>query len=323
MHNSYNDKQVLVTGGAGFIGSYITEALISNGAKVTVLDNLSTGNLAHLAHVYDNITFINGSISDMQTCLNAARGKSHIFHLAACVSVPLSIEQPAYCHEVNVTGTFNVLEAARQQGVRHVIFSSSSAVYGNTEEPCSENSPCRPTSAYGFSKLIGEQLCKQYATNYGLKTVSLRYFNVFGDRQNPDGQYAAVVAKFNQCMSQNTPITLFGDGLQTRDFIPVEKVVEANLLFGMMPPDQLKDDVINIANGKSITLIDLFADLKKRYPEYTFEPTFAPARSGDIKHSSAICDILISYLNDYKKAHLAKEQKARYHFYGNNPKDIL
>lgn len=296
MHNYYKGKKVLVTGGAGFIGSYITEALVSHGAKVTVLDNLSTGNLANLAQVHENITFINGSITDMQTCLDATRGKSHIFHLAAFISVPQSLINPDQCHTINVDGTFNMLEAARQNNVQRFVFSSSSAVYGTTDSPCSETTPCNPTSPYGFSKLIGEYLCKQYALNFSIESVCLRYFNVFGQRQDPNGPYAAVVAKFKDLMQHNKPITIFGDGQQTRDFVPVEQVAHTNLLLGMLPAHTVNGELFNVASGTNITLLELIHILKKEFPDYTLAPNFAPERPGDIRHSTAVCTKLAALI---------------------------
>lgn len=292
MQNYYHNKQILVTGGAGFIGSYIVEMLVKYGAHVTVLDNLSTGNLTNIAHVKDNITFIEGSITDMQTCLETTRNKSHIFHLAAFISVPQSLEEPDICHTINVNGTFNLLEAARIHNVKRFVFSSSSAVYGPALEICDEQTPCNPTSPYGFSKLIGEYLCKQYAVNFGIETVCMRYFNVYGDRQNPNGQYAAVVAKFKDNMKHNKPITIFGDGLQTRDFIPVEQVAHTNLMLGMLPGKSISGEIFNVATGRSVSVIELFDLLKKEFPSYSLKPLFVPERAGDIKHSTANCSKL-------------------------------
>ncbi|MEX0849672.1 MAG: NAD-dependent epimerase/dehydratase family protein [Candidatus Dependentiae bacterium] len=289
MQNFYKNKEVLVTGGCGFIGSHIVEELVSLGAQVTILDNLSTGFLENIEHVADKVTFINGSITDKKLCLHATRNKSHIFHLAAFISVPKSVEEPTLCHETNIDGTFNMLEAARINGVKRFVFSSSSAVYGAPTHACNEESPCEPTSPYGFSKLIDEYLCKQFVINYDIECVCMRYFNVYGERQNPNAAYAAVVAKFRDLMKQNKPITIFGDGLQTRDFIPVEQVTQINLLLGMLPAHTIKGEIFNVATGKSITVLELFEELKTSFPAYKHTPQFAPARSGDIKHSIADC----------------------------------
>ncbi len=297
MHQYYKDKKVLVTGGCGFIGSHLVEKLVSYGAHVTILDDLSTGSLENIQSCKDKIFFIQGSITDKEVCRSAVADNTHLFHLAAFISVPQSLEDPSTCHTININGTFNILEASRGTHVQRFIFSSSSAVYGTPEGKCSEESPCNPESPYGFSKLIGEELCLQFNHCYGLETVALRYFNVFGDRQNPDGQYAAVVAKFTNLINQNRPVTIFGDGLQTRDFIPVDQVVMANLLVGMAPSNALKERVFNVATGKSITLLELFEQLKERFPHYQLAPQFLPARSGDIKESSADCSRLAGLLN--------------------------
>ncbi len=293
MHNFYKDKNVLVTGGCGFIGSHIVELLVNLGAHVTVLGNLATGFEKNIAHVAGKVTFIRGNIEDIDTCLQATKNKSHIFHLAAFISVPLSVEEPAWCHNTNVDGTFNLLEAARINNVKRFGFSSSSAVYGSPDGPCSETSTCDPTSPYAISKLIGEHLLKQYAINYDMECVSMRYFNVYGERQNPNAAYAAVVAKFRDLMKQDKPVTIFGDGTQTRDFIPVEQVAETNLLLGMLPKEQIAGEVFNVATGKSITVLELFNELKLAFPEYDHAPRFAPPRSGDLKHSTADCNKLL------------------------------
>jgi len=289
MKKFYKNLPVLVTGGAGFIGSHITETLVTLGAHVTVIDNLSTGNIENLKNVKHNITFIEKSIADMDACLEATEGQEVIFHLAAFISVPESMENPTLCHKVNVDGTFNILDAARIQGVQRFVLSSSSAVYGTVEGVCKENMTPNPESPYGTSKLIGEYYCKQFANNFGLQTVALRYFNVFGDKQNPNGAYAAVVAKFTDLMKQNKPLTIFGDGLQTRDFIPVQDVVEANLTVAMLNSEQMNGQIFNVATGKSVNLLELIDILKKDFPTYNLKPEFKPSRAGDIKHSSADC----------------------------------
>jgi len=289
MKTFYKDLSVLVTGGAGFIGSHITQKLVKLGAKVTVIDNLSTGNIQNLENVKNDIRFIEKNIVDMDACLEATKGQAVIFHLAAFISVPESIKNPSKCHKINVDGTFNMLDAARTHGVQRFVFSSSSAVYGVVEGVCKETMTPHPESPYGTSKLIGEYYCKQFANNFGLHTIALRYFNVFGERQNPNGAYAAVVAKFKDLMKQNKPLTIFGDGLQTRDFIPVSDVVEANLTVAMLPPESMNGQVFNVATGKSINLLELIDMLKNNFPAYDQDILFKPARAGDIKHSSADC----------------------------------
>jgi len=289
MKNFYKDTPVLVTGGAGFIGSHIVHKLVELGAQVTVLDDLSSGNIENLKDITHKINFLCDSIVDMNACLKATKNQKVIFHLAAFISVPESIEDPKRCHEINVDGTFNILEAARINNVKRFVFSSSAAVYGPTEHTCKENMPFDAQSPYGTTKAIGELYCKQFATNFGLNTVVLRYFNVFGPRQNPNGAYAAVVAKFTDLMKKNKPVTIFGDGLQTRDFIPVADVVNANLTVAILDQSQMNGQVFNVGTGKSINLLELIDMLKKDFPEYTHEPLFKPARAGDIKHSSADC----------------------------------
>ncbi len=289
MESFYKNKRALVTGGAGFIGSYVVEQLVALGAQVTVLDNLSTGTKENIDHILHNITLLEGDITDLKTCLLAATNKDIIFHLAADVSVPASLENPYHCYQTNVTGTLNVLEAARKSHVQRVVFSSSSAVYGTQSGICSETTPCKPTSPYGHSKLLGELLCAHYAQVLKVGTVCLRYFNVYGERQNPHGMYAAVVAKFKDAMKRNQPITLFGDGSQTRDFIPVEQVAQANLKLGTLPHSELTGQIFNIGTGTSITINELFKKLKQEFPDYAHEPQYVPARLGDIQHSSADC----------------------------------
>lgn len=285
MEQFYRNLPILVTGGAGFIGSHLVYKLVQLGANVTVIDTIETGSLENLEPIIKNITFIHESITSRKSCFKATKNKKIIFHLAALVSVPESMKNPRQCHEINVNGTFNLLEAARINNVERFVFSSSSAVYGTQSSLCQEDMPCHPISLYGTSKRIGELLCKQYAENFGLQTTCLRYFNVFGDRQNPNGAYAAVIAKFRKQMSQHLPITIFGDGLQTRDFIHVKEVVHANLILGMQ--SNMQGDIFNIATGKGINLLELIETIKKEFPEYNQSPQFAPARKGDIKYSVA------------------------------------
>lgn len=289
MKEFYHRKRVIVTGGCGFIGSHLVHALVALGAQVTIIDDLSTGSLDTIASIKDHVTFLQASIVDYEACLAATKDADIIFHLAAFISVPLSLEQPQACHRTNVDGLVHILEAARINGVKRLTFSSSAAVYGTTHELCSEQSPTKPESPYGYSKLIGELYCQQYAQNFGINTVILRYFNVYGPGQNPNGAYAAVVAKFMYHMRHNEPITIFGNGLQTRDFVPVSHVVQANLFLAMHAQEH-KGNVFNIATGKSITLLELFEQLKAEFPNYAHEPRFMPARAGDVPSSQADCN---------------------------------
>ncbi len=287
MEHFYRGTSVLVAGGCGFIGSHLAATLVTLGADVTVIDDLSTGSKDNIENIKHNITFMQASITDQQACIEATKDKKIVFHLAAFISVPQSVKEPHVCHHINVDGTFNLLEAARINGVERFVFSSSAAVYGCQEGICSEDMPCSPESPYGFSKQIGELYCKQFAQQFGINTVALRYFNVYGDRQNPHGHYAAVVAKFKHQMKHNLPITIFGDGTQTRDFIPVDKVAEANLRLGMLPGAQMNGDIFNIATGNSINLLELIELLRQEFPAYAENIIFAPARPGDLKYSQA------------------------------------
>lgn len=294
MHATYfNAKRILVTGGAGFIGSHLVDALIIHGAQVTVLDNLVTGNIQNLESAWPHITFIQGDITDKQACIEASKDQEIIFHLAAQVSVPDSVVSPALCHATNVTGTFNLLEACRLHAITRFIFSSSAAVYGPYEGICHENSPCNPMSPYGLSKYIGERYCALYTQLYGIQTIALRYFNVYGDRQSPHHPYAGVVAQFRHRLAHDLPITIYGDGSQTRDFVPVSYVVEANMCAAHHVSNNLNARIINVASGKSISLLSMLQHLQeKEFPNYKGTIYFAPARSGDIHHSQADATLL-------------------------------
>lgn len=283
----YKDKNVLVTGGAGFIGSHLVEALVRAGAAVTVLDNFSTGKEENLSHLMNAITVIHGDIRNPLDCEQATENKSHVFHCAAFVSVPQSVAEPALCEAINTQGTLNLLTAAAQNKVAHFVFSSSSAVYGNQEGTCSETSPLNPQSPYAESKKRGEELCSLFAERYGISTASLRYFNVNGPRQNPYGDYAAVVARFKEKLIRHEPIIIYGDGLQTRDFVPVEEVVRANLTAGMAL--NMQGEVFNVASGTSITLLELLRRLEIELKIAPVDIMLLPERPGDIKHSHADC----------------------------------
>ena len=288
LHRWYKDLPVLVTGGAGFIGSHLVAELVALEATVTVLDNFKTGLEENLACVADKITCIKGDITDYATCLRATEKMAIIFHLAAEVSVPESFQNPLLYHAVNVTGTLNLLEAARINKVDRLILSSSSAVYGEQQGICSEATPTNPQSPYGTSKLLAEYYCTNYAQAYGVSTVALRYFNVYGARQRADLPAAGVVATLRKKMAQNEPITLFGDGMQQRDFVPVEQVVQANLACGASTM-AWQGECFNVATGSSRTLLSLVEELRAEFPAYTHEIGFADARPGDIYYSAADC----------------------------------
>jgi len=299
LESYYSGTPVLITGGCGFIGSHLATKLVNLGAEITIIDDLSTGCIDNIAHIQDQITFVHASITNIETCLQVTKNKKVVFHLAAFISVPASIKEPHLCHKINVDGTVNLLEAARQNNVEQFVFSSSAAVYGQCEGICKETDTPAPTSPYGFSKLVGELYSRQYALVFGLNTVMLRYFNVYGPRQNPNGTYAAVVAKFTHNMQHNLPITIFGDGKQTRDFIPVEQVVGANLFLGMCNPEYTRGQIFNVATNNSISLLELIDQLKQNFPHYTGNIQFGPERPGDIKHSTADCSKYFDLLANF------------------------
>lgn len=284
----YHNKDILVTGGCGFIGSHLVEKLVNLGAHVTIIDDLSSGYEKNIEAVKEKVTFIKKSVTNYEDVKKAAQNKDIIFHLAAFVSVPNSIKKPMVNHSTNVDGTMNVLEAARECGVSRVVFSSSSAVYGPTQNIVTETDQCAPISPYGATKLIGELMCIQSALNFGIQAVMLRYFNVYGPRQDPAGPYAGVVAKFTDQLQKNEPITIHGSGEQTRDFIYVEDVVHANLIVGMAPKEKVNGEVFNIGSGESISVLELAQRLQKQFPNYAGQITFGPERSNvEVQHTSA------------------------------------
>jgi len=275
----------LVTGGAGFIGSHIAEALVKRGASVRVLDNLITGHLENLSLIADQIEFIEGDIRDYATTLRAAEGVSVIFHEAAIPSVPRSVAEPALNHDINVNGTFNVLMAARETGVRRVVYAASSSAYGETETlPKHEDMAPSPLSPYAASKLFGEYYAQVFSRAYGLETVSLRYFNVFGPRQDPSSPYSGVISKFvTTLLNGETPV-IFGDGEQTRDFTYIANVVDANLRAAESP--DAVGHVMNLGIGQQVTLNQLLAELQKIIGT-NLAPRYEDTRAGDVRHSLA------------------------------------
>lgn len=294
IHEFYKEKNVLVTGGAGFIGSHIVDKLVQLGARVTVFDNFSTGKINNLAGVLSQVSIVYADVSSAYSVGKAIKDKDIVFHLAALVSVPLSVESPEKCRAINVDGTQNVLEGCYQAHVKNCIFSSSCAVYGDRGGVCREDDTPVPLSPYAQSKLDGERLCVEYARLYDLNTASLRYFNVYGPRQSPDGMYAGVVAKFTHNLTHYIPITVFGDGSQTRDFVPVSQVVEANIQLGMN--SGLHGEVFNIASGKSLSILELVEKLEQDLQVKAANVVFKPARQGDILHSQAHCEKYKNFL---------------------------
>jgi UDP-glucose 4-epimerase len=272
----------LVTGGAGFIGSHLVDALVRDGSQVRVLDNLSSGTLDNLA---DQVELINADVQDESACRRAMDGVEVVFHLAALASVPASLASPAETHDVCATGTLRLLDAARHGDVRRFIFASSSSLYGNrSDEVQAETDLPAPESPYAAAKLAGEQYCQAFYRSYGLETVCLRYFNVFGPRQDPASQYAAVIPAFiTAALKRETPV-VFGDGEQTRDFTYVENVVRANLLAAAT--QDAAGGCFNIANGAGSSLLELL-DLLRTLLDLPIEARHDPPRAGDVRHSRA------------------------------------
>jgi UDP-glucose 4-epimerase len=278
-------SKALVTGGAGFIGSHLSRALLANGSAVRVLDNFATGNRKNLSEIESDIELIDGDLRDLESCRVACRGIEVVYHLAALGSVPRSIEDPLTTNAVNVQGTLNLLVAARDAHVRRVVFSSSSSVYGDTPVlPKHEQMRPSPRSPYAVSKLTGEEYCRAFTLSYGLETVALRYFNVFGPRQDPGSPYAAVIPRFASALLEGRDPVIYGDGLQSRDFTYVSNVVEANLLASTSAA--ANGQVCNIACSEQITLLDLLDQISKLLGRPA-SPEYRPARSGDVKHSRA------------------------------------
>ena len=278
-------SQVLVTGGAGFIGSHLAEGLLRAGHRVRVLDDLSTGDRANLAAVEDAIEFIEGDITDLETVQRATRGCEFVFHQAALASVPRSVANPLATHRACVDGTLHVLLAARDSGVRRVVYAASSSAYGNSQRPNkNEVDPTAPLSPYAVAKLSGEQYCAAFSEVYRLETVRLRYFNVFGPRQSPTSAYAAVIPLFIDAIGNGRSPVVHGDGTQSRDFTFVADVVQANIRAATA--EGVSGRVYNVACGKATTLLALLdainAQMGKRVA-----PTFSPSRPGDVKHSLA------------------------------------
>jgi nucleoside-diphosphate-sugar epimerase len=285
----------LVTGGAGFIGSHIVEALLKRGASVRVLDNLSTGFADNLAPFRQDIDLRNDDIRNPDAVQAAVQGVDVIIHLAALASVQRSIQDPLTTNAVNVNGTLNLLEAARTSSVSRFVFSSSSSVYGDTPTlPKVETMPVEPLSPYAVSKLAGERYCTVWSQVYGLPAIALRYFNVFGPRQDPRSDYAAVIPRFAAAMQAGRAPTIYGDGLQSRDFTYVENVVEANLAAATAPA--AVSGYFNIATGDRITLLDLVAKLNTLLGT-DLAPLHEPARVGDILHSQADIEMAGEILN--------------------------
>ncbi len=288
----------LVTGGAGFIGSHLVEALLGDGFRVRVVDNLATGHLSNLSQLNGRYEWIEGSVSNFAVCQRAVEGVDYVFHQAAVPSVPRSVREPLPAHESGPTATINMLEAARLAGVRRFIFAASSSAYGDTTElPNHEEMLPRPLSPYAAGKLAGEHYVRVYAQTMGLDGVSLRYFNIFGPRQDPSSPYSGVISIFIERMSRGERPTIFGDGTQTRDFTYVANAVAANLA-AMRHSGPLGGQALNVGTGERIRLLDLFESLNSILGT-KLEIDFQSCRSGDVRDSLASL-VRISQVLGYK-----------------------
>ena len=276
----------LVTGGAGFIGSHIASALLNSGARVRVLDDLSTGHRENIDEIGGDVEFIQGSVADEELLAKVLDGVEVVFHEAAIPSVPRSVEAPRQSHIASVDGTFSLLLAARDKGVRRVVYAASSSAYGDQPTlPKSEQMLPDPLSPYAVAKLVGEYYCQVFTRVYGLETVSLRYFNVFGPRQDPGSQYSGVVSRFISSLLSGEQPVIYGDGEQSRDFTYIENVVAANL--SAAEAKDASGKVINIANGERITLNQLLAELKELTGNRDVKAKYLEPRVGDVRHSLA------------------------------------
>lgn len=277
---------VLVTGGAGFIGSNLADGLIAQGAKVRIIDNLVTGFRENLEEIKGDFEFIEGDINDEALLRKASDGVEVVFHQAALPSVPRSVEDPVETHEACGNGTFNVLRIAKDAGVRRVVYAASSSAYGNQAQlPKVETMRPEPLSPYAAAKLMGEYYCSVFTKVYGLETVALRYFNVFGPRQNPSSQYSGVISRFIDALMTNTSPVIYGDGLQSRDFTYIANVVDANIKAATAAKGI--GEVMNCANGERISLNDLLEVLRKIIGNNVNETIYENERKGDVKHSQA------------------------------------
>jgi nucleoside-diphosphate-sugar epimerase len=276
---------VLVTGGAGFIGSHLTTRLVEEGHFVRVLDDFSTGHEHNLAHLGDRFELFEGDIRDASICLAACQGVDYVFHQAAIPSVPKSVDDPQASHDANVNGTFNILRAAVERKVRRVIYAASSSAYGDTpESPKHEGIRPEPLSPYAVQKLAGELYARAFYECFGLETISLRYFNVFGERQDPKSQYAAAIPAFVTALLRGEPPTVFGDGEQTRDFTYIDNVVHGNVL--AMKAKRTCGQAVNVACGDPLSVNRVIAAIADLLGS-NIKPHYAPPRPGDVRHSCA------------------------------------
>lgn len=274
-------ETVLVTGGAGFIGSHLSEKLLNEGYSVRILDNLSFGKLENISKIAGDIEFIKGDLRNKSDVEKACKNVDFILHEGALHSVPMSMEIPMEFFEVNVVGTANLLEVAKNKGVKRIVFASSSSIYGKTKIfPSKESNKPNPVSPYALTKLVGEQQMKLYYNIFGLETICLRYFNVFGPKQDPCSQYSGVISIFAKKMLKNEKPAIFGNGLQSRDFTFVSNVAEANIK-ALKSGNKTCGETFNVCAGKTINLVELVEKLNK-FLEKNIKPNFVPSRTGDV-----------------------------------------
>ena len=285
----------LVTGGAGFIGSHIAAALVERGARVRIIDDLSTGHRENVAEIGGDIDFIHASLTDSEALRRALQDVELVFHEAAIPSVPRSVAAPKETHEASVNATFSLLLAARDQKVRRLVYAASSSAYGDQPElPKREDMRPDPLSPYAVAKLVGEYYCQVFSRVYGLETVALRYFNVFGPRQDPGSQYSGVISRFIDTSLNGKQPTIYGDGEQSRDFTYISNVVDANLRAA--ESDRAIGHVINIANGERVTINEVFEMVKKLTGHADAQADYAPSRAGDVRDSLADLSLAKSLL---------------------------
>jgi UDP-glucose 4-epimerase len=310
-HNKTNQQPILVTGGAGFIGSHVAERLVRDGRRVRILDNLETGHAENVDAVRaagaERVEFIQGDVRDPGAVERAVQDSAAVLHLAALPSVERSIHDPWTTHEVNVDGTVRLLEAARRFSTQRFVLAGSSSVYGDQPElPKREEMTPAPRSPYALSKLIAESYVRLYAEIFGLEGLTLRYFNVFGPRQDPNSPYAAVIPLFLRALMRREPPVIFGDGHQTRDFTFIENVVEANL--AALRVGSASGEAINVACGKQTSLLELLDDLRQAIG-VQIEPTHGPVREGDVRDSVASIDRARTILGFVPKVDLSEGLK--------------